>query len=186
MASHFSSLEHSACCYVFFSYHLPAQNLSLLIKLNIIVNQTDWHQVFPGMMLWVRHKIPSVAFLPKMHDLHLIMRKQPTNPSRRPFSKTIEWYSQHVSKLEKIGAPSEMERDQEDIAIKRNMRSWLDISEKVREIWVSPTHSLLNFLVLIIVLCFCKMLALVEVGWRIYSFYYFCNFSVSIKYILNK
>lgn len=64
MAGRWPKLKHSACCGVFFPYRL--QNLSLLIKVNIISNRTDPHcitgstDVVPDTSLFISLKCGKV------------------------------------------------------------------------------------------------------------------------------
>ena len=55
-------------------------------KVNITNNGTSWHHVPPDMMHWEEHRSTYVVFLPKEHDLNLIMREEPdTNPNVETF-----------------------------------------------------------------------------------------------------
>lgn len=50
-----------------------------VIKVNITNNGINWHHVPPDVMHW-GHNITYVLFLPKMHNLKLVMRKQSDKP----------------------------------------------------------------------------------------------------------
>lgn len=50
-----------------------------VIKVNITNNGINWHHVPPDVMHW-GHNITYVIFLPKMHNLKLVMRKQSDKP----------------------------------------------------------------------------------------------------------
>ena len=53
-----------------------------VIKVNITNNGINWHHVPPDVMHW-GHNITYVYFLPKMHNLKLVMRKQSDKPKLR-------------------------------------------------------------------------------------------------------
>lgn len=50
-----------------------------VIKVNITNNGINWHHVPPDVMHW-GHNVTYVLFLPKMHNLKLVMRKQSDKP----------------------------------------------------------------------------------------------------------
>lgn len=50
-----------------------------VIKVNITNNGINWQHVPPDVMHW-GHNITYVLFLPKMHNLKLVMRKQSDKP----------------------------------------------------------------------------------------------------------
>lgn len=50
-----------------------------VIKVNITNNGINWHHVPPDVMHW-GHNITYVLFLPKMHNLKLVIRKQSDKP----------------------------------------------------------------------------------------------------------
>lgn len=55
------------------------QHLIPMIDVNITSNGTNRSHVLPGRIQWEEHCISTIIFLPKMHNLYLIMRKPQVN-----------------------------------------------------------------------------------------------------------
>lgn len=66
-----------------------------LIKVNITTNRTNCYHVLPGMMLWGKY-VTSVVYLPKVHNLILIMRKHDSNSNWEIFYKITGMYPSKV------------------------------------------------------------------------------------------
>lgn len=73
-----------------------------IIKVNITINKRI-NISYPNVMLWKGHNITSLIFLPKMHNLNLIMREIPKNPDWGTFYKITDQYSSKLSKSWKTG-----------------------------------------------------------------------------------
>lgn len=67
-----------------------------VIKVNITNNGINWHHVPPDVMHW-GHNITYVLFLPKMHNLKLVMRKQSDKPKTEGQSTKTNLYSSKMS-----------------------------------------------------------------------------------------
>lgn len=68
-----------------------------VIKVNITNNGINWHHVPPDVMHW-GHNITYVLFLPKMHNLKLVMRKQSDKPKTEGQSaKQLTYNSSNMS-----------------------------------------------------------------------------------------
>lgn len=63
------------------------RHLNQVMQVNITSNETNWCFVPPGMMHWGGHSVTFVVFLPKMHNLNIIMKKCLTNPNLGAFYK---------------------------------------------------------------------------------------------------
>lgn len=62
-------------------------HISHAIKVSITTNKTHWHHMPTNIMHWKRHNIISEVFLPKLHDLNQVMRKQHTIQNWGVFDK---------------------------------------------------------------------------------------------------
>lgn len=71
-------------------------HLFQVIKFKITRNKMYQHPVPPAVMYWEGLTVPSVVFLPKMHNYNLIMSKHYTHPTWGTFYKII---GHHSSKL---------------------------------------------------------------------------------------
>lgn len=65
------------------------QHFNQVMKVSITNNWTNWQHVPLDRMHWEEHNIPSVDFLPNVHTLNLIMKKQQTNPTDSPLPKLL-------------------------------------------------------------------------------------------------
>lgn len=60
-----------------------------MIKMNIATNGGDRHYSPPDMNHWEGNNITPMTFLPKIHNLSLIMREHRINPYRMTFYSTL-------------------------------------------------------------------------------------------------
>lgn len=88
-----------------------------VIKVNITNNGINWHHVPPDVMHW-GHNITYVLFLPKMHNLKLVMRKQSDKPKTEGKSTKQLTYT-----LQKCQC-AERQRQAEGLSMWSWIRSW--------------------------------------------------------------
>lgn len=74
-----------------------------VIKVNITNNGINWQHVPPDVMHW-GHNITYVLFLPKMHNLKLVMRKQSDKPKSE--GQSINQLTYNLQKCQCAGRPS--------------------------------------------------------------------------------
>ena len=89
-----------------------------VIKVNITNNGINWHHVPPDVMHW-GHNITYVLFLPKMHNLKLVMRKQSDKPKTEGQSAKQLTYT--LQKCQRV----ERQRKAEELCVWPWIGSWI-------------------------------------------------------------
>lgn len=89
-----------------------------VIKVNITNNGINWHHVPPDVMHW-GHNITYVLFLPKMHNLKLVMRKQSDKPKTE--GQTTKQLTYTLQKRQCV----ERQRKAEELSVWSWIGSWI-------------------------------------------------------------
>lgn len=88
-----------------------------VIKVNITNNGINWQHVPPDVMHW-GHNITYVLFLPKMHNLKLVMRKQSDKPKTE--GQSINQLTYNLQNCQRAGR-----RKSEELSKWSWIRSWI-------------------------------------------------------------